>query len=494
MLKRIFGAVARNMKKIMTIGMAMILMCSLLSPVCAEAVAASLPADGSKAWESAEYDGFLIGMPEGWDPQLFTEQTAWLRGIVPEPVISGIYWVKSLQIVQELKKLGLIEFFEPNYYVTLFDDSGNESNGWPYEMLTAEYAASYSLSGSGVRIGVIDSGVDSNNFNLQNANLLQGYNYIQGNTDTDDDVYHGTKVIQVICGDHNGLGPGGVAAGAEIVPLKCFSSSTGGTVKNIAKAIEDAVDLYQCDIINMSWGLSSNVETLYSSLCYAYGKGVILVAAAGNVTSSYPQGTKIYPAAYQEVISVSAVNSSLQVLSSSQRNDQVFVCAPGGAVPFVDGNGSVVYDSGTSFATPFIAAEIALLRELAPNLDRDTLMELMVERAVDLGDSGYDTAYGYGLLPLDVLLGQHWSRFYFSGDDSESMYSVSGWTLNHGGSRALLTSFDDNGRMIEIQILATEQDRGLFDYSFKEGNATDYILSFTDPAFIPLAPCDHFSP
>ena len=183
--------------------------------------------------ENKEYDGFLVGMRERLDIHFFSEQHSELRSAVLEQVINGIYWVNSLQVVQELKRLGLIEFFEPNYYVTLFDDSGNNSNGWPYDTLMVEYADSYNLKGSGVRIGIIDSGVDSSNPDLQNANLQQGYNYVEENTDTRDDVSHGTKVTQVICGDHNGLGIGGIAPNTEIIPLKCFSSSGGGTIRII---------------------------------------------------------------------------------------------------------------------------------------------------------------------------------------------------------------------------------------------------------------------
>lgn len=444
--------------------------------------------------EIKEYDGFLVGMRERLDIHFFSEQHSELRSAVLEQVINGIYWVNSLQVVQELKRLGLIEFFEPNYYVTLFDDSGNNSNGWPYDTLMVEYADSYNLKGSGVRIGIIDSGVDSSNPDLQNANLQQGYNYVEENTDTRDDVSHGTKVTQVICGDHNGLGIGGIAPNTEIIPLKCFSSSGGGTIRIIIQAIQDAVDRYQCDIINMSWGLNSNSQALYSMLRYAYDAGSILVAAAGNVSSSYPQGTMIYPAAYNEVFSVSAIDSSLHVLSSSQKNDQVYLCAPGGSIPFVDENGNVTYDSGTSFAAPFITATIAVLMELDADLDQKTIQQIMEARAVDLGEPGYDTAYGYGMLPMHKLLGQHWSRFYTTEQEGHTSKSVSGWTLNHGGSKVIMAAFDKTGQMKGAQILSVDGDRGLFHHVFPDETASWYQVVYTDTDFIPLTECDLFYP
>lgn len=478
--------------------MAISLAGSMVSPSCYAEMPQNSGWSGIQdaAQSDKQFDGYLFGAFEGWDGMLFPNQLPGLRDAVVEQVVSGIYWADSLELVQSLKRLGLIEFFEPNYYVTLFDEpgGGGEINGWPYDALEAGYAKDYSLSGRGIRIGVIDSGVDPTNANLQSANLIQGYSYIQSSADTNDDVYHGTKVIQVICGDHNGLGISGISPNAEIVPLKCFSAEGGGTVKIIIEAIRDAVSLYQCDIINMSWGLKNDSQLLHSELRSAYDAGVLLVAAAGNVTTNYPQGTKIYPAAYQEVISVSAIDSSLRVLSSSQKNDQVFVCAPGGNIPFIDASGNVTGESGTSYASPCVTAELAILMQLAPNLERDALMDAIIERTVDLGESGYDIAYGYGLLRLDKLIGQHWSRFDAMDYDGRTCWSVSGWTVNKGGSRALLSAFDSSGKMIGVRILTTEQNTGYFDHIFIEEDAASYLIAYTDTGFIPISPCDWYIP
>ena len=157
--------------------MAISLAGSMVSPSCYAEMPQNSGWSGIQdaAQSDKQFDGYLFGAFEGWDGMLFPNQLPGLRDAVVEQVVSGIYWADSLELVQSLKRLGLIEFFEPNYYVTLFDEpgGGGEINGWPYDALEAGYAKDYSLSGRGIRIGVIDSGVDPTNANLQSANLIQ---------------------------------------------------------------------------------------------------------------------------------------------------------------------------------------------------------------------------------------------------------------------------------------------------------------------------------
>ena len=134
----------------------------------------------------------------------------------------------------------------------LFDEIYPEEtaeHGWSYEAVAAGTAAAYGLTGSGVRIGLIDSGVDPDNPDLQNAVIGEGYDYILGTSEMCDDIHHGTSVAQVICGDANSLGVSGIAPDAEIIPLRCFSKSDGGDVMMLSQVIYDAVDVYHCDII-----------------------------------------------------------------------------------------------------------------------------------------------------------------------------------------------------------------------------------------------------
>ena len=406
------------------------------------AFAAPATEDGAKSYP--DYDGYLFkisgrGGTKGF-PDLLKEA---------EHVFDQIYWIEDKSILDKLNTKGGIEFVEPNYYVTLFEDS-RSSNGWPYDALAVSYPAGYSLTGNGIRIGVIDSGCDLSNADLQNARILEGYDYLEESTEMSDSVYHGTKVIQVIAGDNNSLGMTGIAPEAEIVPLKCFSSSSGGTVRILAQAMRDAVDVYGCDIINMSWGLGTKSSTLYEAVQYVFNRGTLLVAAAGNVTNSYPQGTKIYPAYYDEVISVSAINSGYSVLSTSQMNDGVNICAPGGSVPFVLADGSLSSDSGTSFAAPCIAAVVALVRQLQPAMDLYMFLSAFETRAQDLGEEGYDTAYGYGLPRLDDLIGEKWSYYGLEEIEEVNYPRILGWCVNPAGGRVFVGGTAESGQMTAV--------------------------------------------
>ncbi len=435
----------KNRKLIAALLSAVLVLALAFQPV--PAFAAPATEDGAKSYP--DYDGYLFKISGRGETKGFSDLLK-----EAEHVFDQIYWIEDKSILDKLNTKGGIEFVEPNYYVTLFDDS-RSSNGWPYDAMTVSYPAGYALNGNGVRIGVIDSGCDLDNPDLQNAKILQGYDYVEDSTEMNDAVYHGTKVIQVIAGDNNALGMTGIAPSAEIVPLKCFSTSSGGTVRILAQAIIDAVDVYGCDIINMSWGLGTKSTTLYEAIEYAFNQGTLLVAAAGNVTNSYPQGTKIYPAYYGEVISVSAIGSDYTMLSTSQKNDGVNVCAPGGSIPFVNASGSQISDSGTSFAAPCVTAAVALLKQLQPAVDLDILLSVFEERALDLGDEGYDIAYGYGLLRMDDLIAEKWSYMGLEEIEEISYPRILGWSVNPSGGYVFVSGFTESGQMTAVRFAAS---------------------------------------
>ncbi|MCF0123467.1 MAG: S8 family serine peptidase, partial [Ruminiclostridium sp.] len=329
---------------------------------------------------------------------------------------------------------------EPNYRAELAADESGNSAGWAYDALKTARAAGYGLDGTGVRIAIIDSGIDLKNANLQNAAILTGYDYAANTTAMKDDRYHGTYVAQTIAGDSNGLACTGVACKAELVPLRCFSASGGGTIGVLCRAIYDAVDVYHCQIINMSWALKSDSDKLREAIQYAADKGVILVAASGNATSPSDLQTKFYPAAYDKVISVGSIDANRVISPSSVRNNKVTLCAPGVSLPFVNAAGKETTASGTSFSAPLVAAEIALLLQLAPQLDLDALLSLFQERAMDLGSQGYDNTYGYGFLPLDAALGTGWTHF----SSTEAGLVLDAWILT-GDQAVELVRYSANG-------------------------------------------------
>ena len=120
----------------------------------------------------------------------------------------------------------------------------------------------------------------------------------------------------------------GISHKSKIIPLKCFDKNTDTYIDDIIPAIYDAVDIYKCDVINMSFGITSNSQKLEKVVTYALTNNVIVVASVGN------QGceTLYYPAAYEGVIGVGSINNNSEVSTFSQYNTSVDVVAPGEAL------------------------------------------------------------------------------------------------------------------------------------------------------------------
>jgi subtilisin family serine protease len=262
-----------------------------------------------------------------------------------------------------------------------------------------------------VRVGIVDSGLYEEHEAFSGLHTVQGTNYCvseenAARTDTSDSVGHGTFVTGLIAAGQGEVR--GIAPNVEIVPLKCFDSKNS-KISNVVAAIYGGVDTYHCDVLNMSFGteIYAELKSLETAIVYASENGVILVAAAGNLTStSTGNDPLVYPAAYDQVIGVGAVNQSRQVDLYSYQNASVFVTAPGRNLTGPDITAPTKYKtgSGTSYATPFVTAAVVLALEIDPTLTQADVEELLQATAEDLGEEGYDYAYGYGLLRIDRLL------------------------------------------------------------------------------------------
>ena len=308
----------------------------------------------------------------------------------------GLYTLRDPDDLEYLRENGLLEYAEPDYEVTLFaqEDVNGSVDLWHLEMLGSSEVTEFGCFGQWIRVGIIDSGA-INHADLE-GNLLPGYNYLTDSEDVTDNIGHGTFVAGLIAALDNGQGVTGIAPHAKIVPLKCFDANETTRVSTICRAIYDAVDTYGCDLINMSFGVKSYSQTLESAINHAYDNGVISVASVGNLGN-----TEIYyPAAFSNVIGVGAVDSQSELASFSQTNSSVFVVAPGKAVYSTNYTGGYATKNGTSFSAPLVAGCIARLLNVDPALTPQTVADALAACAADLGDAGYDTSYGYGMVSL----------------------------------------------------------------------------------------------
>lgn len=266
---------------------------------------------------------------------------------------------------------------------------------WNLDMIGADAAFRQGFLGQGIRVGVLDSGV--NPHPAFGDRLLAGHNYVQDAEDTEDtsDVYgHGTRIAGLIAG-RTEEGYIGTAPQALIVPLKV---TDGKTVKlsTLCEAIYGAVDEYGCQVLNLSLGVRNDHKALQEAVAYAETKGVVVISAVGNNGSR----TLYYPAGYDTVIGVGAVDCNSVLYYHSDHNESVFLTAPGVDVRSTASRGGFTSSTGTSFAVPQVAGAAAVLLGIDGSLTPAAIRALLADTASDIGDEGYDEFFGYGLLNL----------------------------------------------------------------------------------------------
>jgi len=233
------------------------------------------------------------------------------------------------------------------------------------------------VSGYGVRVGIIDSGV-----NKTNENVLTGFNYLHNNTDTTDNKGHGTAISDIILE---------IAPNVKIIPLKCTELNQITDNSAVIAAIYKAVDDFKCDVINISIGMPHSGE-LKAAVDYAANKGAIIVSAVGNDGElNYKQSKVYYPAGYENVIGVGSVDENNLVSSFSQRNESVFVVTSS-------------KEPGTSFAAAKISGMAAIAKSFNKRMSVWLFMKYLKRASIDFGDKGYDTSYGNGALNIELLL------------------------------------------------------------------------------------------
>lgn len=242
-------------------------------------------------------------------------------------------------------------------------------------------------------VAVIDTGVDYNHEDLNDGRVRTDIDqdYVNDDDDAMDDHSHGTHVAGTIAAEtNNGVGVAGVMWQAQILPLKVLSSQGSGSADDVAAAIRYAAD-QETDVINMSLGSRSCSQTIADAVNYAYDKGVIIVAAAGNSGSSIG-----YPAKHAPVIAVGATDHNDHKAYFSNYGDELDVVAPGVSVfSTVPNNGYDAF-SGTSMASPHVAGVVGLLLSQRSDLSNGQVREILRQSADDLGQGGFDTYYGYG--------------------------------------------------------------------------------------------------
>ena len=338
-----------------------------------------------------------------------------------------------------------IDYIEPNYTVELFGENTN----WNFDLINTQYAYDIKCYGNDVKIGVIDSGIFKHEYLKEN--ICTGYNFIDNNTDTTDTIGHGTFVSGIICSESSDLYSTGSAYRAKIIPLKCFDKDHSTDVATIERAIKTAVDEYECKILNLSFGLASDSQTLKNAINYALQKGTIIIAAVGNKGSS----KLYYPASYEGVIGVGSINSQGICSDFSQKNKSVDVVAPGESLKFKSIEG-YFENSGTSFSAPHVAAAAAIALSIKNDISPSEFLELIENSSYDLGATGYDVYFGYGLLDIKKMTDDLLNDYeYFLSPISIVNGNLNVCVLNNTQTTSTVSliwaNYDSNNRMADME-------------------------------------------
>jgi subtilisin family serine protease len=213
-----------------------------------------------------------------------------------------------------------------------------------------------------IRVAVIDSGMQEDHvrFSDTTIEIEDGANVIDENSDVEDDVGHGTHIAGIIAKN---------APDAIIIPFKIVNKD-GGKLSNVIKAVNGAIEA-DVQVINMSFGVEEESDSLKEIIEKATDEGIIIVAAAGNFSSE----EAFYPAAYDETIAVAATYYSGKKLESSNYGDWVDVAAKGyhiySSVPYNDYG----FKNGTSQAAALVTAKVAVLLSEKGDLSRDEVVD-----------------------------------------------------------------------------------------------------------------------
>lgn len=262
--------------------------------------------------------------------------------------------------------------------------------------------------GDGVTVAVIDTGCDLNHPDLKD-NLLDGINFINKSKPPMDDNGHGSHVSSTIAAINNGVGIVGIAPKTKIIPIKSLDGGGSGSMNAIIRGVEWAADRGGVDFITMSLGSPNGINDLESAIKYANSKGCVVFCAAGN---SGENVDIMYPAKYEETISIGAVDAQLNRTDFTCSGESLDFLAPGhdilGCIP----GGRYALMSGTSMSNPFAVGCASLLLSYNKKYNRYKLdsyqdyIEIFKKYAKPLDNPKYRNIkkyQGYGIIDPSKL-------------------------------------------------------------------------------------------
>lgn len=332
-------------------------------------------------------------------------------------IISGFAATMTAAQAKAMSRAPGVFRVEEDFKVSTTLDAANHDFG------TESARQGFGVTGNGVCICVVDTGVDTSHEQLDDGKVIGFVDYVNGHTTTYDDNGHGTHVSSIAAGDGiggvNADGFKGVAPGASIYAVKVLDSSGYGDASDVIAGIQWCAGFSDINIISMSLaaaGSSDGTDSLCQAVDAAVDQGKVIVVGAGNAGAGpYTIGS---PGAAQKAITVGGVAEWSAPVGYANHSEGIYlapfssrgptaddrtkpdIVAPGVSITAAQagsGNGYATY-SGTSMATPFISGTVALALEGDPPLTPADVKNMLMSMAQDRGPVGLDNDWGAGLL------------------------------------------------------------------------------------------------
>jgi len=271
---------------------------------------------------------------------------------------------------------------------------------WGIDRIDAEKVWPLGNTADPIKVGIIDTGISNKHPDLL-ANIKGGVNTINLLKSWNDDNGHGSHVAGIVAALDNDIGVVGVGPAIDLYAIKVLGANGSGYLSDVIEGIEWAI-ANNMQVINMSLGTASDIQSFHDAVIAAKNAGIVVVASAGN-----SGGAVSFPAAYPEVIAVSATDQNNVLASWSSRGPEVDLAAPGVSIYSTYKGTSYATLSGTSMAAPHVTGAAALVLHTPVGSydvnangrwDPDEIQKKLQDRATDLGSIGFDNLYGWGLV------------------------------------------------------------------------------------------------
>nr|WP_240903876.1 S8 family serine peptidase [Chengkuizengella sediminis] len=310
----------------------------------------------------------------------------------------------SKEELVEIEKDEQVLFVEPNGRIEIASiDKPNKKDveentqiiPWGLKAIGSDLAHESDFTGKKVRIAVLDTGITDHS-DLQ---VKKGVSFVEGSTFDEDEHGHGTHVAGTIAALNNDEGVVGVAPDADLYAVKVLDAEGNGTYAQVIEGIQWAID-NKVDIISISFGGTDYSQSLHEVIQDVEEEGILILAAAGNLGEG--EETELYPALFPEVLSVGAVDSSLDRARYSSTGTALDLVAPGSSIISTLPHEEYGLMSGTSMAVPHVTGAASLLWGADKKLTAEEVTNQLKDTATDLGDAH---EYGAGLLNIAKALG-----------------------------------------------------------------------------------------